>query len=312
VTPIFRYERPQKGRYREAHQVGLELVGSPSPAADAEVIEVTVRFYEALGIEGLSVQLNSLGRSECRAKYRDAVLQYASAYLKTQSDEFRAKVEKNPLRLLDSKDPEVQAVLQGVPAIADYLEDESKRRFDELQSLLTDSQVTYTYAPEIVRGLDYYTETVFEVQSAGLGAQNSLCGGGRYGDLSHEVGGSPTPAVGVAMGIERALMVMESEELDAPAPTLDVFVVAASPACERDAREIAASCRRHGFATSLDLDPHSMKSRLKQADHSGAPLAIIVGEDELAAGTVGLRDLRAGKQEAVPRASLMDALRASQ
>lgn len=311
VTPIFRYERPQKGRYREAHQVGLELVGSPSSAADAEVIEVTVRFYEALGISGLSVQLNTLGRDECRARYRDAVLQYATPYLKTQPEEFRAKVEKNPLRLLDSKDPDVQVALQGVPPIADFLEDESKRRFDELQELLTESEVAFTYAPEIVRGLDYYTETVFEVQSTSLGAQNSLCGGGRYDELIRELGGSATPAVGVAMGIERALMVMETEGLDAPAPTLDVFVVSAGPECEKDARQIAACCRKHGFATSLDLDPRSMKSRLKQADHSGARVAVIVGPDELAAGTVTLRDLKMGTQESVDRRSLIDALGAN-
>lgn len=309
IAPIFRYERPQKGRLRESHQVGLELVGSSSPAADAEVIEVTVRFYEVLGIDGVSVLLNSLGRAECRARYREALLQYATPYLKTQPEEFRSKVEKNPLRLLDSKDSDVKEALTGAPPVTAFLEDESKRRFDELQSILTASGVAFTLAPEVVRGLDYYTETVFEVQSTGLGAQNALCGGGRYDDLVKELGGGSTPAVGVAMGVERALMVLEEAGLEQAAPGLDVFVVAAGAGHDAVARVIAGVCRRNGIAASLDLDEKSLKSRLKQADHSGARFAVIVGDDEVAAGTVTLRDLAAGCQESIPRESLVETLR---
>ena len=308
ITPIFRYERPQKGRLREAHQVGLELVGSPSPAADAEVIEVTVRFYEALGIKEISVLLNSLGRAECRARYREALLHHAEEFLRTQNTELREKIEKNPLRLLDSKDPDVKDALAGLPPVTQFLEEDSKRRFDELQALLTESAVKFTPAPDIVRGLDYYTETVFEVQSAGLGSQNALCGGGRYDDLIAELGGSPTPSVGVAMGIERALMVAEDEGRCAAEPRLDAFVVAAAPEHEEEARRIAACCRRHGIAASLDLDAHSLKSRLKQADRSGARYAVIIGDDEAASGTVSLRDLAAGRQESIPKESLIDAL----
>jgi histidyl-tRNA synthetase len=310
VTPIFRYERPQKGRLREAHQVGLELVGSSASTADAEVIEVTVRFYEALGIKGLSVLLNSLGRDECRAKYRQAILDYATPFLKTQPDDVRAKAEKNPLRLLDSKDPDVQDALKGAPVVTAFLEDESKRRFDELQELLTEAGVCFTAAPDIVRGLDYYTETVFEVQSTSLGAQSALCGGGRYDDLVKELGGSPTPSVGVAMGIERALMVMEAEGIALDPPKLDVFIVVAGPSCDKEARRIAAMCRSAGLAAQIDVDARSLKSQLKQADRSGARYAVIIGDDELTSGTVTLRDLGAGEQRPVPAESLMGALTA--
>lgn len=309
ITPIFRYERPQKGRYRQAHQVGLELIGSPSSAADAEVIEITVRFYEALGIKGVNVLLNTLGRSECRARYREAILQYAQSYLSGQPEEIRAKVEKNPLRLLDSKDPEVQEALKGCPPVTNYLEDESKRRFDELQALLTEANVPYVVSPDIVRGLDYYTETVFEVQSTSIGAQSALCGGGRYDDLISELGGSATPSVGVAMGIERALMVQEAEgiEVDEPKPT--VFVVSAGAEAARSTRNLVAHLRSNGIATLIDIDCRSMKSQLKQADKSGAVYAAIIGDDELANDTVTLRDMRSSEQRSVPRALIVTELK---
>lgn len=309
ITPIFRYERPQKGRYRQAHQVGLELIGSASSTADAEVIEITVRFYEALGIKNVQVLLNTLGRSECRAKYRDAILEYAQPYLKDQPEEVRAKAEKNPLRLLDSKDPEVQEALKGCPPVTDYLEDESKRRFDELQALLTEAKVAYVISPDIVRGLDYYTETVFEVQSTSIGAQSALCGGGRYDDLIQELGGASTPSVGVAMGIERALMVQEAEGIEIDEPKPDVFVVSAGPSTARATRELVTTLRSNGYATLLDIDARSMKSQLKQADKSGARYAAILGDDELANGTVTLRDMGSSEQRSVPVGEIVSVLK---
>jgi len=309
ITPIFRYERPQKGRYRQAHQVGLELIGSASSTADAEVIEITVRFYEALGIKNVQVLLNTLGRSECRAKYRDAILEYAQPYLKDQPDDIRAKAEKNPLRLLDSKDPEVQEALKGCPPVTDYLEDESKRRFDELQALLTEAKVAYVISPDIVRGLDYYTETVFEVQSTSIGAQSALCGGGRYDDLIQELGGASTPSVGVAMGIERALMVQEAEGIEVSEPKPDVFVVSAGPSTANPARNLAAKLRQNGLAVLLDIDSRSMKSQLKQADKSGARYAAILGDDELAGETITLRDMSSSEQRSVPLCEIVSELK---
>jgi len=300
IIPIFRYGRPQKGRLREAHQVGLELVGSPSAAADAEVIEITVRFYEALGIEDSVAMLNSLGRSECRARYREAILQYSATFLTDQPQDVQDKVHKNPLRLLDSKDPAAQEAIKAIPPITDYLEDESKARFDRIQQMLTDANVRYQVAPEVVRGLDYYTETVFEVLSTKLGAQSSLCGGGRYDDLVKELGGPSTPSVGVAMGVERAIIVMDDAGLWDGGTKPDVFVVQATENAFEMCQKLARDLRTAGMATLLDIDGKSMKSQLRQADKSGAAIALILGEDELRKNSVQLRKLGSSVQEEVP------------
>jgi len=305
IIPIFRYGRPQKGRLREAHQVGLELVGSPSATADAEVIEITVRFYEALGIIDSVAMLNSLGREECRARYREAILQYAATFLAGQPLEARERVCKNPLRLLDSKDPDAIEVCKTIPPITEYLEDESRARFDRIQQLLTDADVRYQIAPEIVRGLDYYTETVFEVLSTKLGGQSSLCGGGRYDDLVKELGGPPTPSVGVAMGIERAIIVMDEAGLWEGGTKPDVFVVQATESAFDTCQWLARKLRAAGVATMLDIDGKSMKSQLRQADKSGAPFALILGEDELTKESVQLKKLGSSEQEEVPMAGIV-------
>lgn len=297
ITPIFRYERPQKGRLREAHQVGLELVGSTSALADAEVIEATVRFYEAIGLPGVKVLLNSLGRDACRRAYREAILKFAEPYLAGQDEEFRVKTEKNPLRLLDSKDEEVIALMAKAPPIVDYLEPESKDRLGQLQQLLDAAGIAYELRPEIVRGLDYYTETVFEVQSDRIGAQSALCGGGRYDNLISELGGPAMPSVGVGIGIERALLTLEAEGIEWPAPGMDAFVVAAGEAQIPDAGAAARSLRASGLAVMADLDGRSMKSQLKSADKAGCRFAVILGEEEVAAGKVMLRNLATSEQE---------------
>ncbi len=310
VIPIFRYERPQKGRLREAHQVGLELVGSPSPAADAEVVEVTVRFYQALGLSGIEVSLNSIGRDECRARFREAILEGMQSYLVDQGEEVRARVEKNPLRLLDSKDPAVQEALKELPPISDFLEDDSRVRFDKIQELLTAADVPYRLVPEIVRGLDYYTETVFEVTSGKLGAtQSALCGGGRYDNLVKEIGGSPTPSVGVAMGIERALIVLEDAGLRGEAERPDVFIVQATEEAEAACAALAREMRAEGLAALVDLDARSLKSQLRQADKAGVRLAVLVGKDELAKGTAQVRALDSSEQTEVPLAEAVARVR---
>lgn len=300
IIPIFRYGRPQKGRFREAHQVGLELVGSASPVADAEVIEITCRFYEVLGIDGAVAMINSLGREGCRTRYREAILQYCAAFLFDQSQEVQDKVRRNPLRLLDSKDQAAQDAIKDIPPITDYLEDESKARFDRIQQLLTDAKVQFKVAPEIVRGLDYYTETVFEVLTSKLGAQSSLCGGGRYDDLVKELGGAPTPSVGVAMGIERAIMVMDEEGLWEGGTRPDVFVVQATEGAFDRCQKLSRDLRAAGIATLLDIDSKSMKSQLRQADKSGATLALILGDDELKNGSVQIKKLGSSEQAEVP------------
>lgn len=306
VTPIFRYERPQKGRLREAHQVGLELVGASSPAADAEVIDVTVQFYRDLGIPDVKVLLNSLGRKECRDRYQEAILNHAASYIASQDPDIQARIQKNPLRLLDSKDPEAQEALKGVPEILEFLEEDSKANFNRLQKLLTTLNVPFEVTPSIVRGLDYYTETVFEVQSTKLGAQSSLCGGGRYDLLIKELGGAATPSVGVAMGVERALIVMEETGVEVPNPKPHVFVVQATAEAELECLKIARDLRLKGVSVVTDPEARSLKSQLRQADRAGASIAIILGADELAKGTVVVRELATSAQEEIPMADLFE------
>lgn len=305
ATPIFRYERPAKGRYRQAHQVGIELVGSPSPAADAEVIELTVRFYQALGVAELRVMLNSIGRAATRAAYREALLAHVAPWLATLTDDERARALKNPLRLLDSKDEEIKAAVADAPRVLDYLEPESKAHFEELRRLLDQAEIAYEVRPEVVRGLDYYTDTVFEVVGTGpgLGAQDSLCGGGRYDNLIKDLGGPAVPSVGVAMGVERALLVMEATGVGPEEPRPPAFVVAMG--VSRDAgRALARALRARGLVALEDPDARSLKSQLNQANRERCRFAVILGEEELAKGVVTVRDLDLREQLEVPHSEV--------
>jgi histidyl-tRNA synthetase len=295
VTPVFRYERPQKGRLREPHQVGIELIGSSSAAADAEVIELTVRFFENVGLSGVRAQINSLGRVDCRRAYREAILQFAEPLLIGHPEEFKEKVRKNPLRLLDTKDEDLIEAIKEAPRVTAFLEPEARARQDQVQELLTEAGVSFSVDESIVRGLDYYTETVFEVHAEGIGAQSALCGGGRYDDLVAELGGSPTPSVGVAMGIERTLLAMEQLGVEVPAPQPDLFVIVAPETVDRARRRIR-ELRTEGFSVLWDIDVRSWKSQLRQADKSGARFALFLGEDEARSGQETLKDLRSGEQ----------------
>ena len=309
VTPIFRYERPQKGRLREGHQVGLELLGSPSPLADAEVIEVTSRVYAALGLTETVVVLNSLGRDACRAAFRARVLEHMAAYLADQTEELRAKANRNPLRLLDSKDPAAREALHGLPPVTDFLEPEERAHFERVQALLTDAGIAYRLDPGVVRGLDYYTGTVFEVHSTALGAKSELCGGGRYDDLVGQLGGPDTPAVGVGMGIERALIVLEAAGLLPAPPRPDAFVIATDAASEPAALALARELRAGGVSVLVDPNARSLKSALGQADKAKARLALLLGPDELARGMVQFRLLDTSERLDVPRGAALAKVR---
>lgn len=298
ITPIFRYERPQAGRYRQAHQTGVELIGSAAPEADAEVIDLTLRWYRALGIEQLSLKLNSLGMAECRARYREALLQYAQPILADMKDDERRRYERNPLRLLDTKDPDLQERLLDAPTIEPFLEEDSQEHFHRLRALLDALNIPYEVDPRLVRGLDYYTRTVFEVQSDALGAQNSLCGGGRYDNLIEEMGGPPTPATGVAMGIERALLAASAAgSLPVAEATADVFVVILAPG-EVGGR-LLSDLRSAGIRALSDPDRRSAKSQFRQADKCGAPFAVTLGEDEVARKTVRAKRMETGEETEV-------------
>jgi len=308
-TQIFRYERPQKGRYRQGHQLGCEFIGSTSPLADAEIIEIAVRFYESLGMTGVKASLNCIGRESTRAQYGQALLGHVRAFLVDQPEEARAKAEKNPLRLLDSKDPDWIEALQGSPQVLDFLEDDSRRHFDEVQSALARLAIPFEVDPTIVRGLDYYTDTVFEVSSTDLGAQSALCGGGRYDNLLKAMGGPNTPSVGFALGIERCALVLEAQGRLPAAPGFDAYIVCATPEAASACQELATKLRGQGFSVLIDVDGKSLKSQMKAADRSGARVALILGEDELRADSVTVRRLADSSQDLVAVAELAEMLR---
>lgn len=299
-SPHYRYERPQKGRLREHHQCGIELVGSSSAAADAEVIEVGFRFLERIGLTGLVVQLNSIGRSECREAYRQVVLNHFAPLIAARGDEFAEQANRNPLRLLDSKDPDIQAAAEGIAPITDYLEADSAQRFADLQAMLTEAGVNFRVAPEIVRGLDYYTETVFEILSTDLGAQSAVLAGGRYDHLIKDLGGPDMPSVGFGSGVERLLLVLEARGLLPAVENPAVFIVY-SPEALNASLKLARELRQFGIEVGLDLDARSFKSQFRQADKSGATWVAVLGEVELESETVTIKELSTGNQETLPR-----------
>jgi histidyl-tRNA synthetase len=317
--PMFRYERPQKGRQRQFNQIGIETFGVGTPDMDAEVILLSARLWRALGIDdGVELQLNSIGSNAARQAYRDALVDYLAARREQLDDDSQRRLASNPLRILDSKNPDTQALLDGAPDLVDFLDDESREDFARLCELLTAAGVPYVVNPRLVRGLDYYNKTVFEWVTDRLGAQGTICAGGRYDGLVEQLGGKPTPAVGFAMGMERlVLMLEESGTLARQAPPADVYAVSFGAGAQVAA--LAAIEALRDANPELCIVQHtgggSFKSQMKKADKSGARVALIWGDDEVAAGTVGLKVLRGGEgerpaQQAVPRAELEQTLRA--
>ena len=317
--PMFRYERPQKGRQRQFHQVGLEAFGVASPDMDAEVILLTARLWRLLGIAGdVQLQLNSIGSAQSRADYRDALVAYLRDHFEALDEDSQRRLDSNPLRILDSKNQDTQALLDGAPSLADYLDEESRADFQWLCALLDAAGVEYTLNPRLVRGLDYYNKTVFEWVTDRLGAQGTVCGGGRYDGLVEQLGGKAVPGVGFAMGVERLVLLLEEcGQLPEPASSADIYAVSFGDEAQRAA--VAVSEQLRDAFPGLRIVQHngggSFKSQMKKADKSGARLALIWGEDEVAAGTVSLKALREEDkervgQQAVARTELEQTLRA--
>jgi histidyl-tRNA synthetase len=307
-THAFRYGRPGKGRVRQLHQFGFELIGSSSAGADFEIIQVTLEFFRRLGLTDLKLMVNSIGRAETRRRYAEVVLRHVEGWMKDKDEAVRAQAEKNPLRLLDTKDPALKAVIADIEPLATYLEDESRRHFAELIALLDEAGILHYVDHSVVRGLDYYTDTVFEVTGPDLGDDLSLCGGGRYDGLIQELGGPATPSVGVGIGIERLLtvMVMRGKEPNFPAPA--AFFIAASDDARPEVRALVNHLRAEGIAVMADIDGKPVKQQFKQADRSGAPVAVIVG-GESDPTLFGLKDLRTTEQTTVQRDELLSRLR---
>lgn len=295
--PMFRHERPQKGRYRQFNQIGVESFGMQGPDIDAEMIIMTARFWKALGLlDNVTLQINSLGTSEARKAYKAALVEYLSGHLDALDDDSKRRLDSNPLRILDSKNKETQKVLDNAPDFADYIDAESKEHFEMLLNLLNANGVEYEVNSRLVRGLDYYSKTVFEWVTQDLGAQGTVCAGGRYDGLVEQLGGKPTPGVGFAMGVERLILMLES--LD-KIPTevnnaADVYIVAVGDGTQVEAFKLAEILRNEFL--SLRVVTHcgggSFKSQMKKADKSGAPVALIIGENEINNKTVVVKPLR--------------------
>jgi histidyl-tRNA synthetase len=294
MGPMFRYETPQAGRYRQFHQVDLEAVGYAGPDADAELIALTARLWRKLGIERVRLQINSLGTPEARRAYRELLTTYFRGYESRLDADSRRRLEGNPLRILDSKNPDMQEIVAGAPLLTEHLDQESRAHFDALRSMLQDIGVKYEINPRLVRGLDYYTRTVFEWINESSGAQNAVCSGGRYDGLIAQLGGEPTPAIGFAMGMERVVtLLMQGGQLPV-SQRPDVYVVlngerafaAGLGLVERLRNELP----RRKF--EMNLGDGNFKTQFRRADRSAAPLALIVGDDELARGVVGMKPLR--------------------
>jgi histidyl-tRNA synthetase len=301
VTPAFRYERPQAGRLRQHHQVDVEVLGAADPDVDVEIISLGAAYLAALGLRRWQLVVNTMGTPADRAAYAETLTDWLRERAGDLPAEDRDKVEGHPLRVLDSKRPETQAVVAGAPRIADVLDDSSRAHFDRVQAGLTALGIPYTIDTALVRGLDYYTHTLFEFQSEALEtAQSTVIGGGRYDGLVEQLGGPPTPGIGFGSGIERMLLACDAEGVfAAAASTLDVFVVDTTDGSV--ARDLAHELRLAGLRTDRAFEGRSMKSQMKAAGRSGARVAVIVGDDEVAGDTATVRDLAHGEQDVVPR-----------
>jgi histidyl-tRNA synthetase len=312
LGPMFRYERPQKGRQRQFHQVGVEIFGHATPDAEAELLLLLARLWRELGIDqSVALELNSIGSAAARAAYRDALVAFLEGHRDALDDDSQRRLHSNPLRILDSKNPDTQALLDQAPQLADYLDDESARDFEALRGLLEAAGLEYRINPRLVRGLDYYNKTVFEWVTTELGAQGTVCAGGRYDGLVEQLGGRPTPGVGFAMGLERLLLMLEGAgALPAAAPA-DVFVIAMGDDARRAALAGSERLRdaRPGLRVQMQLGGGSFRSQMKKADRSGAELALLWGDDEVAAGQVSVKPLRGdGAQQRVELEQLVSTI----
>ena len=295
--PMFRHERPQKGRYRQFHQVGVEALGYDGPDIDAEHILMCARLWDDLGLEDVELEINSLGSSEERAAHRAALIVYLEAHKDSLDEDGRRRLYTNPLRILDTKNPDLQSIVEAAPKLADFLGEESLKHFDGVQTLLKDAGLPYRINHRLVRGLDYYNRTVFEWVTTRLGAQGTICAGGRYDGLVAQLGGKPAPAAGFAMGIERILSLWKECGNEADRQTPDVYLVHSGEAAQRAAFRVAEALRGTGFSVTLHCGGGGFKSQMKRADASGAPFAVVIGEDEAAVGEVSLKPLRDGSEQ---------------
>ncbi|WP_324282831.1 histidine--tRNA ligase [Cyanobacterium aponinum UTEX 3221] len=305
---MFRYERPQAGRQRQFHQIGLELLGSKSPRADVEVIAIATDILKALGLKNLSLQLNSVGNQEDRQKYRQALVDYLTPYKADLDPDSQDRLTRNPLRILDSKDQKTQEITENAPSILDHLGEDSRDHFEQVCGLLTELGIDYQLNARLVRGLDYYTHTAFEIQSADLGAQATVCGGGRYDGLISQLGGNETPAIGWAMGMERLILLLQNlNPLTPQCP--DIYFVSRGEKAENQALIMAQKLRHNDFNVELDLSGSNFGKQFKRGDRSGAKICLILGDEEVENKTIQIKHLVTGEQKTVSQDELINVLK---
>lgn len=300
LTSCYRYEKPQAGRLREFHQFGIECFGATSPLADAEMISLAKQIFDELGVKDLHLELNSIGCPECRAEYHKALKEYFSQYKDKLCDTCNDRLERNPMRILDCKSPVCSEIAKGAPVVLDYLCDECREHFQKVKSYLDSANIEYIVNPQIVRGLDYYTKTVFEFVSDAIGSQGTVCGGGRYDGLLEELGGQHTPSLGFAMGLERLQLVMEAQGCNFPEPSRpDLFIVAMGEKATLKAVEIAKDMRDEGFSVVYDLNGRSLRAQMKYADKLGAKFNVVIGDNEVENKVVSLKDMATGESSEI-------------
>jgi histidyl-tRNA synthetase len=310
IAPNFRAENVQAGRLRQHHQFGVEAFGIAEPEQDAECIALQMEFYARCGVRDLTLRLNSLGDAESKAKYRAALVDFFSPRAAQLSEDSRRRLADNPLRILDSKDTDDVKARQGAPAAAEYLSDASTKHFARVQELLKRFEIPFTVDTSLVRGLDYYTNTVWEVVAGGLGSQNSLGGGGRYDNLVEALGGRPTPGVGFGSGLERLLLALDAQGVKlAQDRTPLIYLVSQNDAAREANLSLLRELRAAGFSADMDPTGRSMKSQFKLSDREGATVVLVVGESELAANTVAMKQLATGQQQTIARGDLVETLR---
>ncbi len=307
IGPMFRYENTQKGRQRQFHQFGVEMYGSYSPALDAEVISVAAQLLKRLGINDVALRINSLGCPECRQKYNTALREYIGSNIDKLCDDCRERFEKNPLRVLDCKEEKCQRIIADAPVVLDYLDEECTEHFETVKAILDEMGIKYEVDDKIVRGLDYYTRTVFEFVSNGIGAQGTVCGGGRYDNLVAECGGQPTGAAGFAVGIERLLLVLESlNGAFEKKAEKDIYIGAIGKAGLIKGQGIAYRMRQAGIKAECDSVGRSVKAQMKYANKTGAAYSVILGDNEIAKDSVKLKNMETGEEEPVKVSELFD------
>lgn len=300
IGRIFRYERPQAGRYREHTQLGVEAIGSAHPAIDAEVISLAVMFYRAIGIEDFQLRLNSIGCPACRPLYRQALREYARPRLTSLCPSCNQRWESNPMRMLDCKSPQCRETLEGAPNLTDYLDEQCAGHFTLVQRYLGDLGISFVLDPRLVRGFDYYTRTAFEFTSGKLGAQNAIGGGGRYDNLVEEMGGDPTPAIGFGLGLERLMLTLDGLGVELPVDArIDAFIAVVGEEARSCAVKLLSELRRSGLRADMDYTGRSLKAQMKIADKLGARYAVILGEEEVRAGAATVRDMSGSEQQTV-------------